>query len=237
MATLENNLKNLPCGQSCLIDSKRLQTPRKLSHVGVHQQVAQHEGLESFFHKKNQKICELLLFWTEWSYHDQREIVQSISLKKACLRRANGGKAQTLRSSHWCWKVSSFQHIGFRMGETQIRSFVFSLEVNRSTWGRLNFLQMLLNTQGRRDHSIGRIWSAQLSRSARMFFFPRMYLAMMLTMCSSDQAMATWASPYVSRDTIFPCFLRYATTVVLLLFKTKISLMILCRKTFKGIIA
>ena len=42
-----------------------------------------------------------------------------------------------------------------------------------------------------------------------------MYLAMMVIMCSSDQAMISWASLHMSEDTVHPCFLIYATIVAL----------------------
>ena len=41
--------------------------------------------------------------------------------------RMEEGKAQTLRSSHWCWKASSF-----RMGDTNKGSFVSSLVAKKS---------------------------------------------------------------------------------------------------------
>ena len=42
---------------------------------------------------------------------------ESITLDNICLRTANGGNAQMLRSSHWCWEASSFHTIQFGMGE------------------------------------------------------------------------------------------------------------------------
>ena len=50
---------------------------------------------------------------------------------------------------------------------------------------------MVSKNHGRRDHSVGRTWSGQLSWSARMFFFPGMYLAKSVTWATRGHTFCT----------------------------------------------
>ena len=122
--------------------------------------------------------------------------------------------------------------MGAGMGDMQMGIITFTFVTNWPTWGWPNSLEMSLNAWGKEDHSVGRTWSGWLHWSARMFF-PRIYLATMVTTCRSDQGMIPWAGLQMSRDTVPPCFLRYIITLALSFTSAKASPMFLCKKAFK----
>ena len=68
------------------------------------------------------------------------------------------------------------EHSAFMLGEPELEictaeALCLPLVANKLRWGRLKMLQIPLNTLGRRDHYVGRTWSA------RMFFLRGMYHA------------------------------------------------------------
>ena len=79
-------------------------------------------------------------------------LLKSIILYKTCLWRLNGGKALTLTLS-----------CGFHAMWSGMGSFKFTLIANIPAKGQPYSLQISLNTWGRGDHSVRRIWSRWLN--------------------------------------------------------------------------
>ena len=90
--------------------------------------------------------------------------VESITLNKPVFEDQGGNGKKTLRLSHQCWKASCFHTT--ETG-TYCDSFAFGLVANRFMWGWSYNMQMVSNTQGRKDHSVRTTWSGQLNRSVR----------------------------------------------------------------------
>ena len=81
------------------------------------------------------------------------------------------------------------------------------------------FLQMMSNTQGRRDQSVKRTWSGQLSWSA-LRLSPGMYCVVRQIVNCSAQVRIHCARLNITQETVPPCYFMYATIVALLLIKT-----------------
>ena len=131
-----------------------------------------------------------------------------------------------LRPSWLCWKVPSFQAMGSGTGEMYKGTFVFVPVAMKLMRGCPYSLQMATNTRGRRDHSVGSIWSGWVSWLVRMFTFPRRYhVVKNIANCSAPGR--EFLAPY---HTLF----MHAITVVLSPFKMRDSPMIQFLKTFKA---
>ena len=135
-----------PLRKTCLADQsldnfqaymgQQLQTTMKFSHVWLHQQVPQCGEFKRFFHQKNQKVQNPLLFWPQWSYMDHEGIAR-VSLS-------------TRPSSEKQIKVKC-RHSGHSIGaEKHPSSMPWDLEWRTHKWGTscLSWLQTVLWGEG-----------------------------------------------------------------------------------------